>query len=217
MPAPDIADQSILNKARKDKFILSFTVPECLKSVASKTTRYTGHKSHLSTIPDKLQYSIYGVVVPPTNIPSQTLGKYGQNLKISTHTRSAYEDITVNFTIDNQFNNFWYIWSWLNILNDAKESTYDEQGIGTSGPISQTLGRNHRPKDTNSPDLLQDYQVDISVYGLNEYNKEVIKFTYTRAFPVSLGGVTYSYRDAAELESTFTFSFSQLQIELLDY
>ena len=221
MPSSDIASQSILNKARKDKFILSFDIPKCLRSVESKSTRYTRHKSYLSTMPDQMQYSVYGIVVPAINVPSTNLAIYGQNLKVSSHARSAYEDVTVNFTVDNQFNNFWHIWSWLNILNDAVHSTYDEQSIGTSDVISQTVGYNPNSQrgpeaDSNAPKLLEDYQTDMTLYGLNEYNKEVVQFKYIGAFPVSLGGVAYSYRDSGELESSFTFSFSQLYVELID-
>tara|TARA_Y100000310_G_scaffold344569_1_gene458027 strand:+ start:4950 stop:5636 length:687 start_codon:yes stop_codon:yes gene_type:complete len=228
MPSPDLAPQSILNKARKDKFILTLTTPKCLQGLDKKGARYANHKSRLSVIPDKMQYSVYGAVVPQMSIPSQTLGKYGQNLKVSTHTRDAYEDVTVNYTIDNQFNNFWYIWSWLNILNDQRESMYDAHGVGTSQQISQHTGYkgldeqtrfSHdgvKRSDTSEPRLLEDYQTDIVLFGLNEYNKETIKFTYTMAFPTNLGGVEYSYRDSSEIESTFSFSFSQLYIELLD-
>lgn len=221
MPAPDIANQSILNKARKDKFLLSFDVPKCLRKVESKNVRYTRHKSYLSTLPDQMQYSVYGIVVPSINVPSTNLAIYGQNFKVSSHARSAYDDVTVNFTVDNQFNNFWHIWSWLNILNDAVHSTYDEQNLGTSDVIGQTVGYNPNsrrgPKaDSNPPQLMEDYQTDMTLYGLNEYNKEVVQFKYIAAFPVSLGGVDYSYRDSEELESSFTFSFSQLYVELID-
>ena len=68
---------------------------------------------------------------------------------------------TVNFTVDNQFNNYWFIWSWLNVLNDSIHSSYDEQKIGTSGPVAQTLGRNPNPKTTDPPKLLEDYQFEI--------------------------------------------------------
>ena len=216
MSSPDKANQSIFNKAHKDKFILSFTSPNCIKSIESKTIRHTHHKSLLAAMPDKMQYAVYGVVVPEISIPSETLGKYGQSLKISTHTREPYDDVTVNFAIDNQFNNFWYIYAWLNVLNDFRMSGYDSRGIGGTGPVGQVLGHNPNPKDTNPPNLLDDYQTDLTLFGLNEYNKEVIKITYSKAFPVQLGGIDYSYRDSAEIDSSFTFSFSQLLVELLD-
>ena len=221
MASPDRAQQSLLNKARKDKFILSFSTPNCLRSIVKRDIRYTHHKSNLSTMPDKMELSVYGAIVPPVNIPAESLGIYGQTMKVSSHTRSAYDDVTVNFTVDNQYNNFWHIWSWLNVLNDVKHSEYDASGIGTSNTISQTLGRNPNSEkgykaDINMPKLLEDYQTDMTLLGLNEFNKEVIRFTYTNAFPVSLGGIDFSYRNSDEIESSFAFSFSQLHAELLD-
>jgi hypothetical protein len=50
------------------------------------------------------------------------------------------------------------------------------------------------------------------VFGLDEYNKRVVEFKYTDAFPTALGGINYSYRDGDELESNFTLNYSQLQI-----
>lgn len=216
MPSPDVANQSLFNKAHRDKFLLSITTPNCLKSIEKKTVRYTEHKSFLSTMPDKMQYSVYGTVIPEISIPSQTLGKYGQHLNVSTHTRDPYTDITVNFTVDNQFNNYWFIYSWLNILNNDRSSGYDANGTGGTNSVGQTVGYNPRVKDTNPPKLMEDYQVDMTLYGLNEYNKETIKFVYTRAFPINLAGVDYSYRESGEIESSFTFSFSQFHVELLD-
>jgi len=224
MSSPDIASQSILNKAHKDKFLLSLSTPKCLQSLDKNGVRYAHHKSDNSVMPERLQYSVFGAIVPNISIPAQTLGKYGQNLKISTHSREAYEDVEVNFTVDNQFNNYWYIYKWLDILNDDRTSIYDENRAGTSNlPIQEYQGfdsdekfLDNSPTDVATPKLLEDYQTDIVLTGLNEYNNEVINFKYHMAFPVRLGGIDYTYRDSTEITSSFTFSFSQLTVELLN-
>jgi len=197
----DKSKQAILNKARTDKFLLSLTVPEALKTHVSKVERAITHKSYTKVMPDTLQYSVYGVIVPTISIPQVDVSQYGQSLRVSSHTRPPYENITVNFKVDNQFNNYWYIWRWLDVLNDTKESSYNAQ--------NQTRKLN---EDRN---YLEDYQTDFSLIGMNEYNKNVIKFTYTRAFPVSLSPISYNYQSPAEIDSGFTFSFFQLQVELL--
>ena len=207
----DTLSQSLLNRARQDKFILSFTVPVALKDLVTKTDRQVNEKSEVKVMPDKLQYTIFGTVVPEIIIPSITLTQFGQSLKVTSHTRSSYPDVTVNFAIDNQFNNYWYIWSWLNILNDVKTSEYDANKVGKSQQIASRPSQ----ESTRPPKLLLDYQADITLYGLNEYNQKTVQFTYTKAFPVSLGGITYDYRNSAEIEGAFTFSFSQLLINLL--
>ena len=207
----DSLKQSMLNKARVDKFILSFTVPECLRLIASSEERASHHKSDLRVIPDSLQYSIYGAVVPTVSVPSIELPQWGQTIKASSHNRPAYDDVTVEFTIDNQFNNYWYIWKWLDILNDSYDSGYDQMNIGSSNSIPEYLNRG----DILDPDLMKDYQTNFVLKGLNEYEKETVNFTYTRAFPIGLGEVTYNYRESSEIECSFTFSFSQLHVNLL--
>jgi len=64
-------------------------------------------------------------------------------------------------------------------------------------------------------DKFKDYQTDLTIYGLDEYNNEKIKFTYTKAFPTDLGGINYNYREDGEIESSFTFVYSQLHTLLL--
>lgn len=205
----DNLKQALQNKARLDKFILSFTVPQCLQSIESKTERATEHKSRTRVLPDKLQYSVYGVVVPEISVPSIELPYSGQHMKASGHARDAYEDVTINFNVDNQFNNYWYIWRWLDILNDSEVSTYDALGHGKSNP--QLMGS----RNEDDPELMMDYQTDFTLYGINEYNKRQIEFTYTKAFPNSLGGIEYNYQSSDEIASSFTFSFSQLLVKLL--
>ena len=212
----DNLNQSVLHKARLDKFILSFTVPECLKSTADHQERGSHHHSRNRVMPDKLQYSVYGVVVPEISIPSVELPYSGQHMKISGHVRDAYADVTVNFNVDNQYNNYWYVWRWLDVLNDYRESTYDDLGLGTSKPVSQFPNDDQRSRNrTQDPDIAQDYQTDMTVYGVNEYNKNTVQFTYTKAFPISLGEISYNYQDSGEVTSSLTFSFSQLLVNLL--
>ena len=228
----ELNKQSHLNKSRLDKFILSFNVPECLKSTSSRDERGTHHKSHERVIPDSIQYSIYGALVPEITVPSLTLPQFAQHLKVSSHRRDPYPDVTVNFNVDNEFNNYWYIFRWLDILNDQKTAKYDEHGVGTSNSVGYDAndmaglppdmrrspvdmhGR-HTKDDGLDPDVMYDYATTFTLYGLNEYNKNSIQFTYENAFPVSLGEIGYNYQDSGEITSSFTFSFSQLNVNLL--
>jgi len=221
----ELNKQSHLNKARLDKFILSFTVPDCLKTSQSRTERGTNHKSVERVIPDSMQYSVYGAIVPEISVPSITLPQFAQHLKVSSHRRDAYSDVTVNFNVDNEFNNYWYIFRWLDILNDQRTATYDEHGVGTSQDIASKyraddsftgVDDHNRPAiDHITPDILKDYSANFTLYGLSEYNKNMIEFTYVNAFPISLGEIDYSYQDGSEIVSSFTFSFSQLNVNLL--
>lgn len=201
--------QSILNKARADKFILVLSTPEALKDKSDKTDRRINRKSVDKVIPDTMQFSIFGTVVPTISVPAVEQHYSGQTLKVSSHDRPSYGDVTVQFTIDNEYNNYWYIWRWLDVLNDSSTGAYDKYNNNSRKFVTND------EKSIPSPDLLMDYQTDISIYGLSEYNKKQIEFKYTKAFPTELGDIAFSHRDTGELESSFIFSFSQLTVNLL--
>jgi len=192
----DSIQQSILNKNRKDKFLLVLNLPPILKTV-NKTTLAERSVNFLSL--DSLQYSIYGTVVPETSVPEVDLLYSGQTAKFTSYTRSAYKSITVNFTVDNEFNNWWVLWYWLNVINDSQESSYNYDGLVNPD------------KFTN----LNNYQTNITVYGLDEFNNQKIQWDYTKAFITNLGDINYNYRDGDQIESSFTFAFSQLNTQLL--
>lgn len=183
--------QSPLNRQRKDKFFMVFTLPEALLDQRQNVTR-----SNNTVIPNSLQFSIYGLAVPEIKVPSKEVPYAGHTLKVSSHTRPSYEPLSVNFMVDNMFNNYWVIYKWLNILNDARSSLYNSS----------------IQKDTG---FLDKYQTTISVYGLDEYNKRIIQFNYYNAFPTGLGGIKYNDRDPTELESSFQYSFFQFEPILL--
>jgi hypothetical protein len=184
-------NQAMLNKTRRDKFIMVVTPPEILRPIVNQ---YERNNSNVNL--DSFQFSVYGVVVPTISIPEVETKYAGQVLKVSSHARPSYGNVSVNFTVDNLFNNYWFVYSWLKILNDDKIS------------IPNAKQDNMDPK-------LNEYGTTITVYGLDEYNNNKIKFEYTGAIPVELGGINYNYRDSSEAESTFTFSFFQFQATLV--
>ena len=161
--ADTITQQSILNKSRKDKFLLVLNLPDALKKL---NTFSTIDRANSNIVLDALQYSVYGAVVPTTNIEETSLPYAGQTLNLTSGKREKYEDITVNFTVDNGYNNWWVLWKWLNFINDAKTGTFDTENLA--------------PLPTNSQDKvvytsttnLQPYQTLITVYGLDEYNNK---------------------------------------------
>ena len=145
------------------------------------------------------KYSIYGTIVPETTIPEVDLLYSGQTAKLTSYTRSAYKSVTVNFTVDNQFNNWWVLWYWLNVINDSKESTYNYNQLTSPENFAN----------------LNNYQTNITVYGLDEFDNKKIQWDYIKSFITNLGEITYNYRDGDQIESSFTFAFSQLNSQLL--
>lgn len=188
--------QSPFNKQRKDKFIMVFDLPKILKPLKSVLERdKLTLPPYKSILPESVQCSIYGAVVPSLNIPPQNAPYGGQTVKLTTYNRPPFENMTVKFTIDNMFNNYWVIYRWLNSFNDGKTGLFN-------APIA-------------SDGYMDEYQTTISIYGRDEYNKNVIKFNFYHCFPVSLAGISYSDRDSGEMESAFEYAYHQFDVELL--
>jgi len=190
--------QSPFNKTRKDKFLMVMDIPAPLKQLASKFNR-----SANTVLPDTLQFSVFGTVIPEISVPAVENRFAGQTQFVSSHSRVPFPPVTVNFTVDNRFNNYWVIYTWLNLLNNDKQGIYDANDLTTL----TTSIENNRVRGT-----YDQYKTTISVFGLDEYNKRVIEFKYTDAFPTNLGSISYSYRDSTELESSFTINYSQLLV-----
>lgn len=190
--ATNLYQQSVLNKSRVDKFKLVFQLPNSLK----KINRHQDRKN-ATVMQDSLQFSIYGTVVPAITVPALEIRYSGSTLYNSTHSKSPYPPVTINFTIDNEYNNYWVIYKWLDLLHNEYTGLFDADNL-------------------IDDDVFKDYQTDLTVYGLDEYNNEKIKFTYTKAFPTEIGGINFSYREAGEIESSFTFVYSQMHTMLLN-
>ena len=184
--------QSPLNKSRKDKFLMVINIPPALREISSKYVRSTN-----TIIPESLQFSIYGHIVPDIEVPSVVTPFAGQSLLHSSHARKPFQPNSVKFTVDNRFNNYWFIYKWLKLLNDDTIGVYDIEN-----------------RTSNTSNL--EYRCDISIFGLDEYNKRTIEFKYIQSFPISLGGIEYDYRNPDEMESSFTYDYSQLHVEPLD-
>jgi hypothetical protein len=73
----------------------------------------------------------------------------------------------------------------------------------------------HDGINAQSIEYKKEYTSDMSLFGLDEYNKRTVHFTYTEAFPVQLGNIDYNYQTEDEITSSFTFAFSQLHFKRL--
>lgn len=186
--------QSPFNKSRSDKFIMVLNFPDALKKIATKYTR-----SNTGIIPNSLQFSIFGTVVPDIDVPPVDLLYGGQPFSQSSKTRPVWPPVTVNFTVDNRFNNYWVIYSWLNLLNNDKTSLQTKPDTNFAKNITKI-----------------EYMANISIFALDEYEKKTIEFLYTNAFPIGLGGINFNNRTSSEIETSFTFGYSQLIASLIE-
>ena len=186
-----MAQQSLLNKQRKDKFTLSFNIPSALKKIDTKNVN-----SNLNIISDSLQFSIFGTTTPSIEVPGVEIRYAGSTLYNSSHSKNSYPPVNVNFTIDNRFNNYWVIYQWLNLMHDQTVGIPDVRGLIPD-------------------DLFDEYQADITVIAKDEYDQGVIEFTYTKAFPTSIGEIQWNYAEGEEAVCSFTFVYSQLHVNKL--
>lgn len=191
--------QASLNKGRKDKFQLVLNIPNVLRGLNTKSTR---ESKYLNL--DSMQFSVYGINIPSIEVPPIEMHYAGQNYNVTSFNRPPYPPALVNFTVDNEYKNYWVIWKWLQLLND---------------PINSTYGRPEIFKEGSYPDLdpktLYDYTTTITVYPLDEYNNKKAELKFTNAFVTRLGGFSYNYRDTEETDCNFEFVFNQLDIQLL--
>lgn len=187
--------QSYLNKARQDKFLLVFDVPPILKEIVRRDER-----SNKTIIPDSVQFSVFGSMVPEITVKGVETRYAGSNLYQSSFSKDSYPPVNVKFIVDSMYNNYYTIYSWLNLLHDQETGTYNKRQL--------------QPVDKN----FNDYQTNITIYGLDEFKKKRISFTYTKAFPTTLDTITYNQKSDAgeEIESGFTFLYSQMHVELLN-
>jgi hypothetical protein len=195
-------NQSPFNKARKDKFLFVLNLPKCLKDISRKFER-----TNETVIPDALQFSVYGVTVPEVQVSPLQVRYSGQTMASSSYSREPYPPVTVNFTIDNRFNNYWLIYKWLNILNNADLSIFDAENL-IKDNISQ--------KAINAGADYFKYRSDFSLFVLDEYDKRIIEFVYKSSFPTAVGSLEFNNRTSTELETSFTFEYSQLEVNLVE-
>ena len=104
----------------------------------------------------------------------------------------------MDFNVDNEYRNYWVLYQWLNLLHSEYEGRYNERELPSDPSFSE-------------------YQTDLTVFGKDEFNNNKIKFTYTKAFPTTLEAITYNYQVADEIKSGFTFVYSQLHTEIIDF
>jgi hypothetical protein len=185
--------QSPFNKERKDKFVLVIPTPKVLRDDVSKTVRENKFVN-----PDAVQFSVFGSIIPEVSVPEVEVRYSGQNLHVTSHNRPTYPPIDVNFTIDNRFSNYWFVYKWLDKLQDDYAGYFNADKNLQNGEVVEDL-----------------YMANFTIYALDEYNKKVAQFDFTKGFPTRLGGINYSYRDPGEIESSFTLAYSQFTVKLL--
>ena len=182
--------QSYLNKARTDKFRIVVPLPPILRN---KDTRIIRSNDFVDK--DSINFSIFAINIPSIAVEPVDLKFGGQTPRISSLARAPFDPVDVKFVIDNMYANYWLLYTWLNLIHN-EETGHMIKSKGASQPIDQ-------------------YVTDIKVSGIDEYNNNVIEYTFTRCVPQQLGGINYNYQETNEIESSFQFRFHQMKIKIV--
>ena len=194
-------NQAPLNKNRQDKFILVLNLPEGIKNIVDNITRNTNRLDANS-----LEISIAGAVTPTISVPEKTIPYGAQTIKVSSHTRPAYESLNLDFKIDNEFKNYWAIYKWLDIINDIKTGNFNEDDII----------KYKSAQELSSPSQqLPIYSSNLTVFGLDEYENRKIQWDYIGAFPTKLAEIKWNYAISEEITSSATFEFTRIEAKLI--
>lgn len=203
--ATDTNVQSVLNKQRFDKFRLVLTLPPVLRDMDSSDWAVIGDELVNG---DSLQFSLYSATIPEVSIPSKLIPVYGQTMKVTSQTRDPYVPVTCKFVVDNRFRNYWVLWKWMEFINDPINS-----GMSDDLSMSNTAHKTGvLPYDAN----FLDYQTRISIFPLDEYNKQMCEFEFRNCFITKLSGLNFNYQDPSEIECDWTFDFSQMDLKIDD-
>ena len=184
--------QSSLNRASKDRLVLLISLPPALRKLA-----ITDDCLNI----DFLQLGVYGALVPTIVVPAVEVRYGSQSVNYSSHARPNYPPLSVNFMVDNEFKNYYILWKWLALMNDPIDADYNGTSSTKQTSQAQTeLG------------MLNEYQTNLTLQALNEFNKPTVEWVYRNSFITSLGGISYSYREGENIETTAEFQYSQLEM-----
>lgn len=190
----DIYDiiQSPLNKTLEDKFMFVMNLPDCLKNLKSK---YVKQLSDTGIGTNSVAWSLTNVDIPSNTIKAQSMPYSGGHHYISSHTKSPYDPLKIEFKIDNNYANYFTIYEWMNLIYHEKEGHFDADNLALD-KFGSTV-----------------YSTQLAVIGTDEYNKPIIQWSFTHAFPTDLQSIKLNYQNTGEITCSVSFVFSQMYVK----
>ena len=183
--------QSPLNKTISDKFIFIMNLPDCLKNVQNK---YVQAMSEAGIGKNAISWSLTNVSIPRNSIKAESIPYAGGHYYVSSHTKTPYDALKIDFKIDNKYANYYTIYEWMNLIYHEKEGRYNAENI------SDKIGT-------------EAYATNIAVVATDEYKKPVIQSTFTKAFPVEIPSIELNYQKTDEINCSCSFYFSQMYVK----
>lgn len=184
--------QSPLNKTLQDKFLFVMNLPDCLKNLKE---RYVASMSQVGIGKNAITWSLTNVQIPRESIKAQSLPYAGGHHYISSHTKTPYDPLKIQFKIDNKYANYFTIYEWMNLIYHEKHGHFDAENLGHGKVGSQV------------------YSTNLAVVGTDEYDKPIIQWTFTNAFPIDMPSIKLDYQSTGEITCSCQFAFSQMYIK----
>lgn len=183
--------QSPLNKTVSDKFVFIMNLPDCLKNAQHK---YIQAMSEAGIGKNAISWSLTNVEIPRISIKSQSIPYGGGHMYISSHTKTPYDALKIEFKIDNKYANYFTIYEWMNLMYHERDGHFNADNLTDKIGIGA-------------------YATNIAVVGTDEYNKPAIQWTFTHAFPVEIPSIKLDYQNTSEIDCSCTFMFSQMYVK----
>lgn len=185
--------QSPLNKAVVDRYYFIMKLPDCMQK---KSSAWVLAQQEKGFDKNTVGWSIKTSNVPSDNIKSQDIGYGGASMTVSSHTKSQYNPLKIEFRIDNRYGNYMVVKEWMDLIQDDMEGYFDSNNIADG-------------------DKLGDYATDVTIVALDEFNNPVISWRYTHCFPTDISELSLDYTKSEEIDMTVEFKFSQKKVTYL--
>lgn len=188
-------NQSVLNRARTDKFRLVLDLPATVKSSLDDV---------LDTYPtaDTIQFTCFGSPTPNISVPSVDMAFGGQTLKTSSFSRPSYPPLTLNFLVDSGYQNWWILWKWMDLFNQHLQSTSE-------------IVTKREEFDPILVNPFSDYLATFTIFTTDELHRNIMSFAYKGARITNLSEIRYNHQDATEIICSATFDYNQFTAELI--
>jgi len=140
-----------------------------------------------------IELNIKGTIAAGLTVAAQNVPGIAHKPFKLTGAGYDIQEIKVSFLIDGDFLNYYMLWSWLNKIYNLKTA------------VAPVLNNGENPYE------------NFQIIGLDNYNKEIVKFTYTGGFITSISEVEVAYDNPERLEATATFVYDDYVVELPNF
>ena len=145
-----------------------------------------GESSDDLTTNEELILNIHSTVIPGISLDPTEESWQGSRTQTATG-KMNYDQWSFQFMVDEQFNNWKLLFQWMKYINNSKTRYARNENL---------------------------YKIDSSLRILDNFKEEIMRLRFISVWPVSLGEVSMSFRDAEiSLECSATLIYDRIELE----